>query len=381
MIILVFGLIATAVVVWRGSARVPEGHLMERHWSGYQAAFIASDGRVIRRREGDTVSEGQAYAMLWAVWMRDKETFDRCYQWTERHLSRAGRYRDHLLAWHWKDGEVTDWMPASDADIDYALSLIFADRLWKGTAPGGMEDYGQKAGRVLTGILNTLTVARADGHRYLLPWIVESGQGPIPQNLSYYAPGHFRVFFETSGDPRWMELVDTTYAVLSKVTASTGGTGLVPDWFSLTDDGAVRPLDGKNTAFGWESVRVPIRIAMDRVWFSDERAHDWLSGPIARFAGETMAARGRMSAEYFFDGRPKIPEYENPLFYAAFILALRESGSPLAGQALRRMERFRRSRRSGILFGGRDAYFENSLIWWVYALEYPDSWSVFLKGR
>ena len=91
--------------------------IVENTWSGYKHFFLDADGRVKRPKEGDTVSEGQAYAMLRAVWMDDKKTFDGCYRWTEENLSRKNKTGDNLLAWHWKDGKVSDWMPASDADV------------------------------------------------------------------------------------------------------------------------------------------------------------------------------------------------------------------------------------------------------------------------
>ena len=99
---------------------------MAKWWSNYKDAFVTAGGRVRRPRDNDdTVSEGQAYAMLAAVLLDDRETFDKLYEWTDAHLSRRKRLGgDHLLAWHWQGGKVADWMPASDADCDFALALI-----------------------------------------------------------------------------------------------------------------------------------------------------------------------------------------------------------------------------------------------------------------
>ena len=63
--------------------------LLARTWAGYRSRFIAPDGRVVRPEHGnDTVSEGQAYAMLRAAWMDDQATFDRVWHWTKERLSR-----------------------------------------------------------------------------------------------------------------------------------------------------------------------------------------------------------------------------------------------------------------------------------------------------
>ncbi len=71
-------------------------------WTFYKTHYILPDGRVKRPdNQQDTVSEGQAYALLRAVWSNDQATFDRCYAWTENHLSQKTLRGRNLLAWHW----------------------------------------------------------------------------------------------------------------------------------------------------------------------------------------------------------------------------------------------------------------------------------------
>lgn len=69
--------------------------------------------------------------MLRSVLMDDRKSFDECLAWTESHLSRKTTHGDRLLAWHYENGQVTDSTAASDADIDYAFSLVLASRTWK----------------------------------------------------------------------------------------------------------------------------------------------------------------------------------------------------------------------------------------------------------
>ncbi|HPS54870.1 MAG TPA: glycosyl hydrolase family 8, partial [Sedimentisphaerales bacterium] len=156
-----------------GSAKIVSKKITESGWSGFKQFFIDSSGKVNRIEDGDVVSEGQAYAMLRAVWMDDKECFDNCYRWTEDNLSRVKTKSDNLLAWQWKQGEVYDWMPASDADIDYALSLIFADYKWSKKNLIGVEDYGGKAKAVLSDILDKETFRTLSGKLYLGPWVMD----------------------------------------------------------------------------------------------------------------------------------------------------------------------------------------------------------------
>ena len=55
---------------------------LENLWISYRDK-IQKDGRTIdRSRNYMSTSEGQSYALLRAVWMDDKETFDRVLKWT-----------------------------------------------------------------------------------------------------------------------------------------------------------------------------------------------------------------------------------------------------------------------------------------------------------
>jgi endoglucanase len=105
-------------------------------WYRYSVRFIDVQGRVIDPQGGGrSTSEGQAYAMFFALADNDRSTFDRVLKWTENNLA-EGDLETHLPAWLWgksKDGnwKTLDPNPASDADVWMAYSLIEAGRLWK----------------------------------------------------------------------------------------------------------------------------------------------------------------------------------------------------------------------------------------------------------
>ncbi len=105
-------------------------------WDAYAARFIDSQGRVIDPQGGGrTTSEGQAYAMFFALADNDRASFDRVLTWTQANLA-GGDLQTHLPSWSWgknKDGEwkALDPNPASDADVWLAYTLVEAGRLWK----------------------------------------------------------------------------------------------------------------------------------------------------------------------------------------------------------------------------------------------------------
>ena len=104
-------------------------------WNAYQSHFIDSQGRVIDHTSGGrTTSEGQAYAMFFALADDDRPAFDRLLKWTQVNMA-GGDLQTHLPGWLWghgKDGQwkLQDQNPAADADVWMAYTLVEAGRLW-----------------------------------------------------------------------------------------------------------------------------------------------------------------------------------------------------------------------------------------------------------
>lgn len=359
--------VLAALFLYRAGGIRQSRAITQETWRGYKHNFILEDGRVTRPASNDTVSEGQAYAMLRAVWMDDKETFDRCYAWTLANLSRLKEKGDHLLAWHWQSGGVIDLMPAADADIDYALALVFADAQWKGQAPKETPDYDVEARAVLNDILRFETFSTAGGRLYLAPWILDAGAaGAYPQNPSYYSPAHFRVFYDYTKDVRWNNLLDTSYFVLGSISKKLGGkigAGLFPDWCSVNSADQFNVLQEKNPGFGWEAVRVPMRVALDYFWNNEPRAKEVLAAMGAFVEGQ-WKKRKAVFCEYQFDGQP-IKQYENPLFYASYACAARVTGFPLWRQFLVKSRSFLHRSASGWYYADAQEYYVNSLAWFL----------------
>ena len=104
-------------------------------WNAYAARFIDTQGRVIDHTGGDrTTSEGQAYAMFFALAGNDRPTFDLLLSWTQANLA-GDDLQTHLPAWLWGKANDGQWKTldphsASDADAWMAYTLIEAGRLW-----------------------------------------------------------------------------------------------------------------------------------------------------------------------------------------------------------------------------------------------------------
>jgi endoglucanase len=105
-------------------------------WEAYKAHFIDSQGRVIDHTSGDrTTSEGQAYAMFFALVDDDRPTFERLLSWTKTNMA-GGSLDARPAGWLWGQAGDGTWKqldpnPAADADVWMAYTLIEAGRLWR----------------------------------------------------------------------------------------------------------------------------------------------------------------------------------------------------------------------------------------------------------
>jgi endoglucanase len=207
---------------------------------GFLDEYVEDDGRVVRHDQGgDTVSEGQAYAMLLAVAERDEERFERVWTWTREHLRRD----DGLLSWRWADGRVVDPEPASDADLDAARALMVAAKRF------GEPRYAEE-GRALGRAIGDHETTLAAGKTVLVagPW----AQGRPVVNPSYFSPRAFAAIGR--GD-----LAGTSRLLADRLTAD----GLPPDWALVEPSGVVptSPPAGGDAIYSYDAVRLPIRLA------------------------------------------------------------------------------------------------------------------------
>ena len=215
--------------------------------------YLEPDGRVVRRDQGgDTVSEGQAYAMLLAQSIGDRRRFELAWEWTRGHLQRD----DGLLAWRWADGRVQDPMPAADADLDAAWALVLAGARF--------EEEGLRAEglRMAAAVLEHETVPVGDGLLLVAgPW---ARGRPAVVNPSYVSPGAFARLAAETGDHRWRSLSATSRHLLGGLLRA--GRPLPPDWAHLGPDGALEPTagpgrDGQEPRYGLDAARLLTRAA------------------------------------------------------------------------------------------------------------------------
>jgi endoglucanase len=288
----------------------------------FLSRYVEPEGRVVRIDQGgDTVSEGQAYAMLLAAAEGDAGTFARVWRWTRANLEQP----NGLLAWHWEDGHVTDPSSAADADLDAAWALLIASRRFD---QGG---YRVAALRLGAAILDHETVG-IEGRAVLVAgdW---AQSVPAQVDPSYFTPAAFVALGRASGDPRWGQLSSTGREILAQLTDRP--SGLPPDWAAVEADGRARatapPGEEGEAVFGYDAVRVPLWQAG-----SCEAPDRGLGARSAPFLAEALA--GSPAAVYNLDGEPRGGPAGAPTFVAAAAASAAAGDEAEAQESLARAE-------------------------------------------
>jgi endoglucanase len=215
--------------------------------------YESSNGRVVRKDQGgDTVSEGQGYAMLLAVAIGARQQFAAAWRWDQSHL----QLTDGLFAYHWRAGKVVSDQPATDADLDTAWALVLASQRFHNSL------YLSHGLQVASAILSNETAVVAGKLELVAgPW---GRSSPAVVDPSYFSLDAMDSLDMVSGDARWSQLAADSTALVTSLTGS--GHTLPANWVDLEPTGSAEatgdPSSSKSTpAYGLDAQRVP-------VWFA-----------------------------------------------------------------------------------------------------------------
>ena len=209
-------------------------------WNSYAARFIEGQGRVIDPQGGGrTTSEGQSYALFFALTDNDQARFDQVLKWTQANLA-GGNLGAHLPAWLWgksKEGEWKTLDPNSAADSDawIAYSLVEAGRLWKNPTYSTL-------GRQMMGLIARQEVAELPGFGLMLmpgPTPLFSHKGTWTVNPSYVPLFIFQRFAAIQPDGPWGAIAIN----IPRLLRQSARHGFAMDWVDYV------PADGFYPAF------------------------------------------------------------------------------------------------------------------------------------
>ena len=300
------------------------------HWQRYLETFVSQDGRVLDQDR--TTSEGQAYALFFALVANDRALFARLLAWTEGNLAR-GDLAHRLPAWSWgqrrdRSWGVLDENSASDADLWLAYDLLEAGRLWS------EPRYTELARRVLENVA-AREVKDLPG---LGPMLLPGAEGFTSArgtrlNPSYQPPQVLKRFSSAHLPGPWSGILSSA----EKMLRATGAAA--PDWVLYDPQRGFAP-DPKTGAIGsYDAIRVYL-------WYGMQPSE---AGPRALL--QRLAALPER-----IDARTLRTSGAAPIgFYGALLPGADATGRLLIEQRLA-------AAAHGGLYGEKPAYYDQNLI-------------------
>ena len=220
----------------------------------------------------DVRTEGMSYGLMIAVQFDRKDIFDRLWRWSKKYMQHQEGLLKGYFAWSCQtDGTRNAQGPASDGELYYVTSLIFASNRW-GNSTG--INYLAEAQNILNCSMQKIGMERVAPLINLEHQLIIFTPDPFGGRFtdpSYHIPAFYEVWARWAEDGRsefWRVCARKSREYLHKSIHPV--TGLNPDYNNY--DGTL--LGSKRVigdAFRFDSWRVPMNIALDYSWACADR--------------------------------------------------------------------------------------------------------------
>lgn len=220
----------------------------------------------------DVRTEGMSYGLMIAVQFDRKDIFDRLWRWSKKYMQHQEGLLKGYFVWSCQtDGTRNAQGPASDGELYYVTSLIFASNRW-GNSTG--INYLAEAQNILNCSMQKIGMERVAPLINLEHQLITFTPDPFGGRFtdpSYHIPAFYEVWARWAEDGRsefWRVCARKSREYLHKSIHPV--TGLNPDYNNY--DGTL--LGSKRVigdAFRFDSWRVPMNIALDYSWACADR--------------------------------------------------------------------------------------------------------------
>ena len=341
-------------------------------WNAYSARFIDAQGRVIDPQgEGRTTSEGQSYALFFALVNDDRTHFDRVLAWTQANMV-GGDMGARLPGWLWgkaPDGswKLLDQNSASDSDCWIAYTLLEAGQMWH-------EVKYTALGRQMLRLIEKQEVAELPGFGSMLmpgPTALWTHNQTYTVNPSYVPLFLFQRFQVLDGAGPWGAIAMN----IPRLLRQSSRHGFAMDWadyvggdgfYPAPPPGAVVEGQPKKPAVGsYDAIRVYLWAGMlDGAGHTRSETEGAVSG-MAAYLSNHAAPPEKVNS----DGVPQ--EGDGPVGFSAAVLpylhALPDMSKVATQQRIRVGAQLDAS--TG-LYGKDPAYYDQNLI--LFATGFSD---------
>jgi endoglucanase len=296
-------------------------------WQRFKQLYLSEDGRVIDASTPQqiTVSEGQAYALMFALIGDDPPAFSRILQWTEDNLAQGSLERT-LPAWKWGRGDEGAWRvldanSAADADLWMAYALTQAGALWRNPV------YSSRGRSLSDRILNE-EVAPVPG---LGPTLLPAPRGFVVDqtwrlNASYTPIEVLRGLRKASGSGRWDDVVKSSVQII----LASAPHGFAADWIRYRQPEGFITDALTHGLGGYDAIRVYL-------WAGMLSEHEPSAKLLERKLAPMAAIAAKLAAppETIDTGSLETTGTGPPGFSAAVLPLLLNSGKPAIANAYR----------------------------------------------
>ena len=227
-------------------------------WVDTQQRMIGAQARMIDDSDPRliTTSEGQSYAMFFALVNNDRALFQRLTQWMQDNLAK-GDLSSNLPAWKWgrtDEGQwgVLDANSAADSDLWVAYSLLEAGRLWK---EGGYTTMGHQ----LLALISAREVIDLPGFGLMMIPAPDGFVGSSGWKLNpSYVPLQLVQRAVMARHQPWAQVLENTPQFLIQ----TSPKGLAPDWMYWTNQKRFDFTKERQTVGSYDAIRVYLWVGM-----------------------------------------------------------------------------------------------------------------------
>lgn len=300
LIILVIVLLASLNILKKRNVKTMSANTYDYYiyWKkNYIVSVNSNEHRVVDPQNNNvTVSEGMGYGLIFSVTANDSKEFEKLWNYTRKYLDKNG-----LMNWKVDaGGNVIGMGSASDADQDIAYALLLASKKWPKTT------YLNDARKMIEAIKKN----EISSEYVLLPG--DKWGNTTAFNPSYVSPSYYLDFGFTSPSEKvyWEKVSKVNLDLLSKKANSE--TGLLPDW--VNND---RLVEDKNNKFGYDAVRVPLRLIEFYKRTSDIAAKSILEKENSFFSS---VGNNKLVAGYSLSGKP-LENYINTVYLSSYTAA------------------------------------------------------------
>lgn len=236
-------------------------------------------------KNDDVRTEGMSYGLMIAVQWDRKDIFDKLWRWTKKYMQMTDGPMKGYFRWSCKpSGRSNANGPASDGELYYITSLLFASNRW---GNDGEFNYLAEAQYILKCVetreveverrrdwrdpsstyKTTITQGLMDKNTGLITFV----PGANYTDPSYHLPVFYEIWAKYAEDGKadyWMDCARKSREYLHKSIHPQ--TGLNPDYNNY--DGTLMGSRGIiGDAFRYDSWRVPMNIALDYSWACADR--------------------------------------------------------------------------------------------------------------